>query len=101
VMIAASSGLRAFSSSRKANSTWARLASEVSRQAGKAAAAAATTVFTSASEASASCAVTSPVAGLVTSEKRPLVPSRVAPSVQCWSVVAMVIVLTWWEIREW
>ena len=34
VMIAASSDLRAFSSSRNANSTCARLASEVSRQAG-------------------------------------------------------------------
>ena len=36
--------------------------------------AAATAVSTSASVASASCALTSPVAGLVTSEKRPLVP---------------------------
>ena len=54
VMIAASSPLRAFSSSRNANRTWVRLASEVSRQPGNAAAAAETTASTSASSASAS-----------------------------------------------
>ena len=75
VMIAASSSLRAFSSSRNANRIWVRLASEVSRQRGNAAAAAATTSFTSSSLASASWAVTSPVAGLVTSPNRPPDPS--------------------------
>ena len=75
VMIAASSPLRAFSSSRNANRTWVRLASEVSRHAGKAAAAEATTACTSSSPAKATWADTSPVAGLVTSPKRPLVPS--------------------------
>ena len=54
VMIAASSSLRAFSSSRNANRTWVRLASDVSRHLGNAASAAETTSSTSASLASAS-----------------------------------------------
>ena len=91
VMIAASSDLRAFSSSRNANRIWVRLASEVSRHSGKAAAAAATTALTSSSQARASWAVTSPVAGLVTSENRPPVPSKVAPFFQWCSVVAMIV----------
>ena len=89
VMIAASSPLRAFSSSRNAKRTWVRLASEVSRQPGNAAAAPATIAFTSSSDAMASWALTSPVAGLVTSLKRPPVPSYVAPFSQWWRVVAI------------
>jgi hypothetical protein len=75
VMIAASSALRAFSSSRNANRIWVRLASDVSRHFGNAANAAATISSTSASLAIASWADTSPVAGLVTSPNRPPVPS--------------------------
>ena len=75
VMIAANSGLRAFSSSRNANRIWVRRASEVSRHPGNASTAAWTTSLTSFSLASASCADTSPVAGLVTSLKRPPEPS--------------------------
>src|SRR3712207_1501592 len=83
VMIAASSGLRALSSSRKRKSTAVRLASEVSRQPGKAAEAAATAASTSSTLASATSPVTSPVAESVTSPVRPLAPSRRAPSIQC------------------
>ena len=79
VMIAASSSLRAFSSSRKANRIWVRRASEVSRHVGNASRRPATTASTSVSEASASWAVTSPVAGLVTSENRVEVPSKISP----------------------
>ena len=92
-MIAASSFFRAFNSSRNANSTCVLLASDVSRQPGNAAAAAPTTAFTSSSLARASWADTSPVAGFVTSENRPPVPSKVAPFFQWWSVVAMLISL--------
>jgi hypothetical protein len=58
VINAASSSARAFSSSRKANSTCVRRATEVSRQPGKAAVAAATATSTSAAEANATRAVT-------------------------------------------
>ena len=75
VMIAASSSFRAFSSSRKANRTWVRLARDVFRHVANAASAAATISSTSASLAIATCADTSPVAGLVTSPNRPPVPS--------------------------
>ena len=67
VMIAASSSARAFSSSRNANRTCVRRASDVSRQAGKAALAAATARSTSSDDAKATVDETSPVAGLVTS----------------------------------
>src|SRR5918998_4219265 len=81
VMIAASSGLRSLSSSRKRNSTAVRLARDVSRQPGKAAEAAATAASTSSTEATATSPTTSPVAESVTSAVRPLVPSRRGPSV--------------------
>ena len=68
VISSASSPARASSSSRNRNSTRARRASEVSRQAGNAALAAATAASTSAGAACASRAVTAPVAGSVTSE---------------------------------
>src|SRR5919206_2013264 len=90
VMIAASSGLRAWSSSRKRNSTAVRLAREVSRQRGKAAEAAATAASTSSVEARATSPMTSPVAESVTSPVRPLAPSRRAPSIQCGMEVGMV-----------
>src|SRR4051812_2934399 len=83
VMIAASSPLRALSSSRKANSTWLRTVREVSRHAGKAALAAATAASTSSTPARATSPVTWPVAGSVTDAVRPLLPSRRAPSIQC------------------
>ena len=63
VMIAASSGARALSSSRKANSTAVRLASEVAAHPFAAAAAAVTATSTSSTEASATCRATAPVAG--------------------------------------
>ncbi len=55
---------RACTSSRNANSTLARLASEVCRQPGKALAAAATARSTSAGDAKSTDPVTCPVAGL-------------------------------------
>ena len=82
VMISASSPPRALSSSRKRNRTWLRLASEVSRHAGKAAFAAAITVAASSAVASGTWAVIAPVAGSVTSAKRSLVPLRAAPPAQ-------------------
>ena len=74
VMISASSPLREFSSSRKLNRIWVRLASEVSRQAGNAAAAASITARASSTLPRASSPVTSPVAGLVTGAVLPLAP---------------------------
>ncbi len=94
VMMAASSDLRALSSSLNAKRIWVRRASEVSRHFGNASAADGTTASTSASEANASWAVTSPVAGLVTSENRVEVPSKTSPFRQWCSVVAMVSFLT-------
>src|SRR5919202_73341 len=90
VMIAASSGLRALSSSRKRKSTAVRLAREVSRQRGKAAVAAATGASTSSVVASGTSPMISPVAESVTSPVRPLAPSRRAPSIQCGMEVGMV-----------
>ncbi len=87
VMIAASSGARAFSSSRKANSTWVRRASEASRQAGKASAAAATTWSTSSVVARGTDPVTAPVAGLVTSPQPPGCPAYSWPALQWVSTV--------------
>ncbi len=75
--------LAAFSSSRKANSTCVRRASEVSRQAGNAAAAEAITASASTAEASATRPVTSPLAGLVTSAARSQAPAHRVPSSQC------------------
>ena len=82
VMIAASSSLRAFNSSRNANNTCVRRASEVSRHSGKAAFAAATIASTSSADARASWPLISPLAGLVTSENRPPDPSKGAPDFQ-------------------
>ncbi len=82
VMISASSPARALSSSRNANRIRVRLASDVSRHAGNAAFAAAIAAADSSADASGSCAVTAPVAGFVTSEKRPEVPATAAPPTQ-------------------
>ena len=60
---AASSSVRLASSSRKANSTLARLARDAARQPGKALAAEATASSTTAAEAKSTVPVTSPVAG--------------------------------------
>ena len=76
VMISASSPLRSLSSSRNLNSTWVRLASEVSRHAGNAAAAASITARASSTLPSATSPVTSPVAGLVTGAVVLLVPAK-------------------------
>src|SRR3954452_25244938 len=95
VISAASSGLRALSSSRKRNSTAVRLVSEVSRQPGKAAAAAPTAASTSSTEASATSPVTWPVAESVTGAVRPLAPSRRAPPIQCGMELGMVIPFRW------
>ena len=86
VMIAASSSLRALSSSRNANRIVVRLAIEVSRQAGKAARAASMTARASATSASATCPVTWPVAGLVTAAVRSLLPAKFLPPAQ-WAMV--------------
>lgn len=83
VMIAANSCLRALSSSRNANRICVRLAIEVSRHAGNAAAAASITVRASSVLASATSAVTAPVAGLVTGADVPLVPVKGLLSNQC------------------
>src|SRR6478736_1120944 len=88
VMIAASSSLRALSNSRKANSTWVRLVSEVSRQAGNAAAAASITTRASSTLASATSPVTAPVAGLVTGAVAPEAPAKTSLSTQ-WLMVVM------------
>jgi hypothetical protein len=93
VISAASSGARASSSSRKRNRIWVRLVSEVSRQAGNAAFAAAITTAASSALARGRCAVTSPVAGSVTSDVRPEVPSTRAPATQWWSVFCSVLVM--------
>ncbi len=61
---AASSPWRERMSSRNANSTLARLVSDVSAQAGQAPAAASTAAPASAAEAKSTVPVTSPVAGL-------------------------------------
>src|SRR5215210_1073412 len=82
-MIAASSPLRALSSSRNRKTIALRRVKEVSRQAGKAAVAAATVASTSSWEARATSPVTWPVAGSLTGAVRPLVPCRRAPSIQC------------------
>ena len=75
VMISASSPRREFSSSRNANSTCVRRAREVRPHSSAAASAAAMTASASPAEASATWPETRPVAGLVTSAKRPLVPA--------------------------
>lgn len=75
--------MRALSSSRKLKSTWVRLASEASRQAGNAAAAASMTAWASDTEASATWPVTWPVAGFVTGAVAPEVPSKNVPLSQC------------------
>ena len=83
VMSAASSSLRLLSSSRKANITCVRRASEVVPQPRAARAAAAMTCAASASLASATRPVTWPVAGLVTSAQPDGEPASGAPSAQC------------------
>ncbi len=90
VMSAASSPLRELSSSRNANITCVRAASDVRPQAGAAAAAAAMTASASARDASASRPVTSPVAGLVTSAVRSLVPAKASPPAQ-WPMCFVVV----------
>ena len=70
VMISASSCLRAFSSSRKANMIEVRLVSDVSRHAGNASAAARMPSRVWSAEASATFPLVTPVAGLTTSAKR-------------------------------
>ena len=87
VMIAASSSLRALSSSRNANRIWVRLVSEVSRQAGNAAAAASITTRASSTLASATSPVTAPVAGLVTGEVAPEAPAKISLLTQWLMVV--------------
>ena len=93
VMISASSPLRAFSSSRKANRIWVRLASEVSRQAGNAAAAASITARASSTLASATSPVTSPVAGLVTGDVVSLMPANALLLIQ-WVIVLVIALLS-------
>ena len=83
VMMAASSSLRSFRSSRKRNSTAVRLASDVSRHSGNASAAAAMTVRASSTDAKATFAVTTPVAGLVTGAVADDSPANALPSHQC------------------
>ncbi|KMO83866.1 hypothetical protein MCHLDSM_00002 [Mycolicibacterium chlorophenolicum] len=63
-----------------------RLASEVSRQAGNAAAAASITWRASATDANATCPVTTPVAGFVTGAEASLLPVNTALSAQ-WEIV--------------
>ena len=60
-----------------------RLASEVSRHAGNAAAAASITARASSTLASATCPVTSPVAGFVTGAVAVLLPANALLLIQC------------------
>src|SRR5664279_5201163 len=83
VMIAASSPLRALNSSRNANITLVRFASEVSLQSAKAALAAATPALTSAADARGTVRATAPVAGLKTSPRLGESPSVAEPLIQC------------------
>ena len=82
VMSAAMSSLRSLSSSRKANSTAVRLASEASAQPSQAPAALLTTSSTSEAEARSSTPVCSPVAGLKTGDVRSAVPVHGRPSMR-------------------
>src|SRR6476661_4056430 len=79
VMRAPISSLRALSSSRKAKSTWARLASDASAHDSQAAAADFTASSTRDAEARSSTPVCSPVAGLKTGEVRSAVPDHGRP----------------------
>jgi hypothetical protein len=93
VMSAAISSLRSLSSSRKAKSTWVRLASEMLPPAASHASfAAVTTSSTSSAEARSSTPVCSPVAGLKTGLVRSAVPSHGAPLMR-W-VMRVGVVLT-------
>src|SRR5882757_6485106 len=83
---AANSGLRALRSSRNANMICVRLATEVSRHAGNAAAAVSMTCFASSTLASATSAVTAPVAGFVTGAEVLASPAKILPSHQCCTV---------------
>ena len=74
-----------FPGSRKWNSTAVRLASEVSRQSGNAAAAASMTARASSTLASATCPLTSPVAGFVTGAVPPDDPVKTSLSTQ-WEI---------------
>jgi hypothetical protein len=87
VTTAASSSARSFKISRNANSTPLRWDSEDRRQSTEAARAVATACSTSASEASATEPLTSPVAGLCTDAVRSEVPSYVDPLIQWLMVV--------------
>ena len=80
VMSAAMSFLLFSSSSRNLNSTWVRLASEVSAQPSQAALAVDTTSPTRSADARSRTPVTSPVAGLKTSLVRSAVPDQGAPA---------------------
>ena len=93
VMIAASSSLRALSSSRKGNTTCVRRASDVVPQPRAARDAAAMTWAASASLASATRPVTRPVAGLVTSAQPVGEPVRGEPSTQCTISVGAEVVM--------
>src|SRR5699024_11114030 len=85
--------LRAFSSSRKANRTLVRFASEVSRQAGNASAAAVIADSTVAFEPSATWPLTTPVAGFVISPRRVSVLAvTVCPLIQ-WERVGIGVLL--------
>ena len=81
-MSAASSSLCWFSSSRNANSTVVRLATDAARQPGNAAAAAATASSTSFTAAKSTDPVTAPVAGSCRSPWRAAAPSHARPSIQ-------------------
>src|SRR5437868_3860429 len=82
VIARASSSRRLFNSSRNLNITRARRSGGVSAQAGNAARALATAASTSEALASETRALTWPVAGLNTSEARPLRPGATLPEIQ-------------------
>ena len=88
VIISASSSTLALTSSRKANSTFARVLSDDCDQSAKAACALATAVCTSAAEPSSTWAVCSPVAGSNTGPVRVESSAVALPSTQC-SIVRM------------
>src|SRR6185312_13236064 len=97
-MIAASSSLRALSSSRNANRICVRLASDVSRHAGQAAAATSITARASSTFASATSPVTAPLAGLVTGEVALLAPAKISLLTQ-WVIVGTEFLLA--VLRVW
>ena len=80
----------AFTSSRKANSTFVRRLTEVCAHAGKASAAAPMAARTSAADPSRTSACCWPVAGLYTAAVRSLSPPEVVPEIQ-WSIVLKMV----------